>query len=146
MTKGEFMFKKAFLLGLSLTLAACSPRRDTLCTVQTMQQCEPSIYFAFDTTDMDRNGPQNLDWVAQKLKDQPNRIVYLTGHSDLDGEKNYNRALSLRRSKAIGNELVARGVDSKRIKLRAKGSTEPVTEDLMQQKLNRRVDITFGDI
>ena len=95
---------------------------------------------------MNRNAARNLDWVAEKVAKQGDRIVYVSGYADLDGEKDYNKALSLARAKKVKAELVARGVPSNQIKIRGMGQVDPQTLDLEQQNLNRRADITFGHV
>ena len=136
----------ALIVSLGLGVSACAPRHETLCLGDTVRSCEPSIYFAFNSTEMNRNAPRNLDWVAEKVKKYPDRTVYVSGHADLDGEKDYNKALSLARARKVKAELVSRGVPSDQIKIRGMGQTEPRTLDLEQQNLNRRADITFGHV
>ena len=136
----------AIALSLGLAVSACSPRHETLCSGNTIRSCEPSIYFAFNSTKMDRNAKQNLDWIAQKVQKYPDRTVYVTGYADLDGESRYNESLSLRRAETIRAELKTRGVPGSQIKIRGLGQKNPRTFDLERQELNRRADITFGHV
>ena len=136
----------AVALSLGLGVMACSPRHETLCLGNTIRSCEPSIYFACSSTKMDRNAARNLDWVAEKVKKYPDRTVYVTGYADLDGERAQGKALSLRRAETIRAELKTRGVPGSQIKIRGLGQANPRTQDLEQQQLNRRADITFGHV
>jgi len=136
----------ALALSLGLGVSACQPRHETLCSGNAIRSCEPSIYFAFNSTKMDRNASGNLDWIAEKVQKYPDRTVYVTGYADLDGESRYNESLSLRRAETIRAELKTRGVPGSQIKIRGLGQKNPRTLDLERQELNRRVDITFGHV
>ena len=135
--------KKLLLIGTILLAAGCSPRRDEVCPTSTLAMCEPAVYFEFDSDVLDPKNDANLDWVAKKLADWPNRVVILTGHSDLIGVEDYNMSLSGRRSIAIKKALMERGVAENRIRLEAKGMIDPLTTEEERQELNRRVDVTF---
>ena len=136
----------AIALSLGLAVSACSPRHETLCLGNTIRSCEPSIYFACNSTKMDRNAKQNLDWIAQKVQKYPDRTVYITGYADLDSESRNNKELSLRRAETIRAELKTRGVPGSQIKIRGLGQANPRTYDLEKQEINRRADITFGHV
>ena len=71
------MFQKILLVSVGLMLIACTQRRDTVCSGNVLSQCEPSIYFAFNSVDTNQTGMRNLDWVAEKLNKYPDRIVYV---------------------------------------------------------------------
>lgn len=133
-------------MSLGLAVSACSPRHETLCLGGHVRSCEPSIYFAHNSTRMNRNAPRNLNWIAEKVKRFPDRTVYVSGYADLDGEKEYNKALSLARAMVVKEELVARGIPADQIKIRGMGQVDPRTLDLEQQNLNRRADVTFGHV
>ena len=140
--------KKLLLIGTILIAAGCTPRRDEVCCKShTLSTCEPAVYFEYDSAKIDMNKTTNqinLDWVAKKLQDWPDRTVILTGHTDLKGREEYNAALSGRRAKSIQEQLILRGVDPNKIKIEARGMIDPLTEDADKQDLNRRVDITFA--
>ena len=136
--------RKIILLGLSLiAIVSCAPRRDDVCSGNSMKHCEPSVYFDFDSTRISHVRFSNLNWVIEKLKRWPDRVVVLKGNADLIGERKYNEKLSKNRALVIGKVLVDRGVDPKRIKIKALGSHYPITHERKLQHLNRRVDITF---
>ena len=137
--------KKIILLGISLAvMASCAPRRDETCSGSTQKLCEPSVYFAFDSAQINHVKFQNLDWAVEKINRWPDRIVILTGNTDLTGERNYNDTLAKKRAVAVGNELVRRGADPKKIRIKAMGGRNPITHEENLQHLNRRVDITFA--
>ena len=138
------MNKKILSMGLILLVAACSPRHDEWCTGHTLKHCEPAVYFAFDSDKLDAQNTKKLTWVVDKMKRWPDRTVIVSGNTDLKGNVEYNRALSLRRANAVKSYLVGQGIAADRIKTQALGQENPLTTDLKNQNMNRRVDITFG--
>ena len=138
------MNKKILLLSIALMTAACAPRHDEGCMGHTLKHCEPAVYFALNSDQLDAKSTQTLGWVVDKMKRWPDRTVLISGNTDLQGDAAYNQALSLRRAEAVKSYLVKKGVAANRIKTRALGKQEPLTQDTKQQNMNRRVDITFG--
>ena len=140
------LVKKLLLIGTILLAVGCSPRRDKSCPSSTFAMCEPVVYFEYDSAKLDKNNSDNIRWIAEKLKRQPDRLVVLTGYTDLKGRENYNLTLSGRRAIAIQEELILRGVNPNQIKIEAKGMSNPLTTEEERQNLNRRVDVTFEHI
>ena len=72
--------------------------------------------------------------------------VSITGHTDASGSEEWNRTLSLERARAVGDWLVARGVEEERIVLAGAGSAQPVADNGTRygRSLNRRIDIAFA--
>jgi len=137
--------KKLLLLGTILIVAGCtSPRRDTSCPTSTLSLCEPSIYFEYDSSNIEEANIPNIDWIAMKLNDWPGKIATLTGYADVKGTEEYNLALSGRRAAAVQEQLIMRGVDPNQIKIEAKGMNYPLTRKENEQDRNRRVDVTFA--
>ena len=125
-------------------VAACSPRHDEWCTGHTLKHCEPAVYFALDSDKLDAQNTQKLTWVVDKMKRWPDRTAIVSGNTDLQGNAEYNQALSLRRANAVKSYLVKQGIAKDRIVTQAFGKTKPLTEEAKEQNMNRRVDITFG--
>jgi outer membrane protein OmpA-like peptidoglycan-associated protein len=69
--------------------------------------------------------------------------VEVTGHTDLLGSDRYNLNLSMRRAQAVADALIARGVAQARIKVSARGLSEPLSGELDEQAraADRRVHI-----
>ena len=126
-------------------VAACSSsRHDEWCTGHTLKHCEPAVYFAFNSDKLDSQGMQKLTWVADKMNRWSDRTAVVSGNADLRGNTEYNQALSLRRAEAVKSYLVEQGISADRIKTQAFGKQNPLTTEEGNQKMNRRVDITFG--
>jgi OOP family OmpA-OmpF porin len=86
---------------------------------------------------------EELDEVALMLKNNPNMVIQLEGHTDTRGNANANLTLSQERVDAVKAYLVSKGSSKRKIKTKAFGGTQPVTlEDTEEaHALNRRVEI-----
>ncbi|MDX1332738.1 MAG: OmpA family protein [Robiginitalea sp.] len=80
--------------------------------------------------------------VAEFLQETGDRIL-LTGHTDSDGEEDYNMELGMKRAEEYKAHLMALGVDESQIDVISKGESEPaVPNDSPENKQrNRRVTI-----
>ncbi|MBL7850572.1 MAG: OmpA family protein [Cyclobacteriaceae bacterium] len=84
-----------------------------------------------------------LNTVADMLHQNPNMVIQLEGHTDTRGDKSLNLKLSQERVESVRNYLVRRGVSKSRIKLKAYGGTQPLSNENTEEahKLNRRVEV-----
>lgn len=89
-----------------------------------------------------------LDRVAQSLRDYPNSLIDVYGHTDTVGTTSSNQRLSEERARAVANYLSARGVSSSRIRWQGYGETQLkiATNDGVNEPLNRRVEIKIVPI
>jgi outer membrane protein OmpA-like peptidoglycan-associated protein len=80
--------------------------------------------------------------VAEFLQETGDRIL-LTGHTDSDGEEDYNMELGMKRAEEYKAHLMELGVDASQIDVVSKGESEPaVPNDSPENKQrNRRVTI-----
>ena len=69
------------------------------------------ILFAFDSHALDSSGTMAADRVAAEAAGLPETRVVVIGHADRSGGAIYNMELSVRRARAVGKALIARGVE-----------------------------------
>lgn len=81
---------------------------------------------------------------AQFIKQNPNFILRLNGHTDNTGNKASNQRLSLERAKNVAKILVDFGVPESRIKSIGSASSTPLV-DAVNLKENRRVELSYED-
>lgn len=81
-----------------------------------------------------------LDTLAAWLASHPGEGVSVEGHADRRGSEAYNTNLSWVRARWVEGELVARGVDARRIHVEGFGSLRPVANDATGAR-SRRVEI-----
>ncbi len=89
-----------------------------------------------------------LDKVAQSLKDYPNSLVDVYGHTDSTGSDAFNQTLSENRSRTVMNYLITQGVPAARLRSQGFGETMPVaSNDTPEGRAkNRRVEIKIVPI
>ncbi|MGC3987115.1 MAG: OmpA family protein [Pseudorhodoferax sp.] len=88
-----------------------------------------------------------LDRLAQFMRDNPERMLAIEGHTDSTGSEALNLALSQRRAESVRAALVARGVDGGRITAKGLGKAVPVAgnDTAEGRQRNRRVEIVISD-
>lgn len=88
---------------------------------------------------------RTVERVVQALQQWPDQRVVLTGHADAEGHRAANRRLSRERAEALKRALVARGIATDRVVVRAQGERLPVgpNDSITGRAMNRRVDIAF---
>jgi OmpA-OmpF porin, OOP family len=82
-----------------------------------------------------------LDALSITLKDNPKLIIQLEGHTDILGDPKKNMQLSKDRVEAVKKYLVQKQISSNRIKTKAFGGTQPISNLNTPEahRLNRRV-------
>ncbi|MAX55150.1 MAG: peptidoglycan-associated lipoprotein [Alcanivoracaceae bacterium] len=103
------------------------------------------IYFAFDSNTVPAAAFETLRAHATYLKNNSNAKVRLEGHADERGTREYNVALSERRSQAVEKFLRVQGVSSSQIEVVSYGEEKPAASghSEMDWAKNRRVEINY---
>jgi outer membrane protein OmpA-like peptidoglycan-associated protein len=84
-----------------------------------------------------------LDEVAQMMKENSKMIIQLEGHTDNQGSSKANLKLSEDRVEAVKKYLVSKNIAKDRIKTKALGGSQPLSNEMTQEAraLNRRVEM-----
>jgi outer membrane protein OmpA-like peptidoglycan-associated protein len=84
-----------------------------------------------------------LDQVAQTLKQNPEVIAQVVGHTDSTGQPTYNQTLSVNRAQSVANFLAQHGVSPVRLSATGMGATQPIADNNTDagRAQNRRVEI-----
>jgi outer membrane protein OmpA-like peptidoglycan-associated protein len=85
-----------------------------------------------------------LDKMADILKENPQMVVEVGGHTDNVGDDQKNLVLSQNRANAVMNYSVKKGVKASQLKAVGYGETQPISENDTDEgrKKNRRVMFT----
>jgi OOP family OmpA-OmpF porin len=107
---------------------------------------EPNKYvvlFDFDKSNINAAGQAVINDVVAAAGKMGAVNISATGHADRSGSESYNMALSLRRSDAVREALIAGGVSPDAITVAGRGESEPAvpTPDGVKEQANRRVEI-----
>ena len=101
--------------------------------------------FAFDKFNLDAKAVAGLNKVITWLKDNPELMVQIDGHTDWEGSDEYNQKLSERRAKAVYDYFVEHGVKANRLAYKGYGESRPIAtnETAEGRQQNRRVELTI---
>lgn len=86
-----------------------------------------------------------IEKLAEFLEDNVERMVLIEGHTDNVGSATYNLDLSLRRSGAVQEALIQKGISSERLFVKGYGEAYPVAtnDESGGRQRNRRVEIVI---
>lgn len=102
------------------------------------------ILFDTDKADIRPESKPTLDEVAKLLRANPSLALVVTGHSDAQGDFDYNVGLSQRRAAAVVATLVkSHGISASRLTAFGAGMAAPVAsnDDEAGRSRNRRVEL-----
>ena len=105
------------------------------------QLAQYTIYFAYDSSTIGSSERSKLSAIADWLKQNSGKRLYLAGHADARGTPEYNRGLGERRAQATREYLVGLGVEANRLFTISYGSDKPAVDgtDEAAYAKNRRV-------
>ncbi len=104
------------------------------------------ILFDYNSSEIKERNKTVLDRVVQRIRELPEATVTIVGHSDIIGKEDYNVLLSLRRAKAVYNDVIESNVSSpERIVFRGDGPYYPPYDNSTAEgrSFNRTVIITI---
>lgn len=102
------------------------------------------IYFDFDSSTIKPESEPTLKTIAEMLMANPKLDIFIVGHTDMEGNLDYNMTLSRKRAEAVVQVLVQDySVESNRLQAQGAGPLCPVSTNKTEEgrKLNRRVEI-----
>ena len=98
-----------------------------------------TITFAFNSSQLTPEMTAILDRQANFIRQFPEVRFKVFGHTDLVGSQSYNKALGLRRAKAVVSYLVNKGVSRNRLEaVVSYGKTRPLIQTSGPEERNRR--------
>lgn len=101
------------------------------------------ITFAFDSATIEPSSEDELRRAIGTLEERPELRVEIAGHTDDQGQADYNLRLSRERAQAVADYFVAHGIDRSRLVVRGYGSEQPRQEgtDEASRARNRRIEL-----
>ena len=84
-----------------------------------------------------------IDSLVAGMKEYPDAILVIAGHTDSFGSEGYNYRLSLFRANMVKSFFLGKGIPSHQLKVKAFGSEKPVASNETEEgrAMNRRVEI-----
>ena len=90
-----------------------------------LAQVGNTVYFGFDSSELAGEAQAILDRQAAFLNANPTMVVIIEGHADERGTREYNLALGDRRAVAVRDYLLAKGLNSARVRTVSYGKERP---------------------
>ena len=90
-----------------------------------LAQVGNTVYFGFDSAELSGKAQATLDRQAAFLNVNPALVVIVEGHADERGTREYNLALGDRRATAVRDYMLAKGLNSARIRTVSYGKERP---------------------
>jgi len=107
-----------------------------------------NLYFDTDSAILKDNSTHELSQLANFLREHPDVIIELGGHTDTQGEEEYNLDLSERRAEAAKRYLtLTEQIREDRIKTKGYGSANPIASNETDEgrSKNRRTELKIID-
>jgi peptidoglycan-associated lipoprotein len=108
-------------------------------------QASRIVYFDFDSVQVKAESRPIVEAHANYLIASPGTLVYLEGHADERGTREYNVGLGDRRNNAVRQLMIAMGVSPQQIRTISYGEERPAAagRDDFSYAQNRRVEIAY---
>jgi OOP family OmpA-OmpF porin len=107
-----------------------------------------ALYINFDTgkSAIKPESRPIIEQIVQMLKSNPDLKISVEGHTDNVGNPKSNKTLSDERAKAVVKEIVAQGIDAKRLSAVGYGQDKPIADNNTEEgrAKNRRVELVKG--
>jgi OOP family OmpA-OmpF porin len=101
------------------------------------------VSFHYDSHELTSDSHSILDRVAGILRQHPELRLEVAGHTDTQGDPDYNLWLSEQRAITVRDYLVKQGVNTDTLTARGYGPHQPITDNTTRAGLarNRRVEL-----
>jgi outer membrane protein OmpA-like peptidoglycan-associated protein len=102
-----------------------------------------AILFDVDKTALKEDATTELADLARVLKDYPDTVLVVEGHTDSTGSAAHNKKLSEQRAQSVIDVLAADGVDRSRLTAKGWGEDKPIQSNATAdgRAQNRRVEV-----
>lgn len=104
-----------------------------------------NLNFKPDSAELLPGENERLDQIAQVLKEVPDQMFLVEGHSASVGYEKGEMKLSVERANSVANALIQRGIPREKFICKGSGGTKPIADNSTQEgkAKNRRVEITI---
>lgn len=101
-----------------------------------------NVFFDVGKAELRSESFADLDRLVSLLRDKPNAVIEISGHTDDVGKDSDNLDLSNRRAAAVRTYVIGKGIDEDRVSSKGFGETSPIASNKTDQgrQENRRVE------
>ena len=106
---------------------------------------DSGILFNFDSAELTPSARKNIESLASTLKKYEDTNILIEGHTDSQGNEQYNQKLSEQRAESVAKSLSQLGIRNIRMKEIGYGENQPVADNSTEQgrQQNRRVEVAI---
>ena len=107
------------------------------------QQLLRGVNFKSGKSEMTFESYQALEPILQQLKQYPEVVIEVRGHSDSVGNYSKNMVLSQQRAESVRQYLISKGIEPERIRAAGFGSSSPIADNRTAagRAQNRRIEV-----
>lgn len=104
-----------------------------------------NLNFKPDSAELLPGENERLDQIAQVLKEVPDQMFLVEGHTASVGYEKGEMKLSVERANSVANALIQRGIQREKFICKGSGGTKPIADNSTPEgkAKNRRVEITI---
>ncbi|MBL7918364.1 MAG: choice-of-anchor L domain-containing protein [Bacteroidia bacterium] len=105
-----------------------------------------NVLYAKNEKEIEKGYKTLLDNLSKEYKAHPAGKIIVTGHTDEEGDNEFNMGLSCERANIVAAYLKSKGIEESRVVVDCKGETLPAYDNKndLGKKLNRRVEVKIG--
>lgn len=107
-----------------------------------------NILFKFNSADLDEKATKELDLATEFILENPEVTIEIAGHTDSQGDDDYNLELSRSRASAVYQYFLRKGVSKENLVFKGYGESQPIIVDsgTAKDSLNRRIELVIRSI
>ena len=109
----------------SSSSSATSAAKTEKTPAEKLAQVGDTVNFDFDSSELTVSARSTLNRQAAFLSLNPDLMIVIEGHADERGTREYNLALGERRATAVRDYLIAKGINSERVRTVSYGKERP---------------------
>ena len=104
-----------------------------------------NIFFEVNKSELKNSSIIELEKVLKLLEITPTLKIEISGHTDNDGDDDFNMELSNNRAKSVVNWLIENGIKESRLSFKGYGETMPIVKNNTpgNKAKNRRTELTI---
>lgn len=112
-------------------------------TIYKKQYTLDNVYFDIGKASVKSESFPALDNLFNALKDNPNMVIEIAGHTDNVGTAQNNLQLSFSRANSVRSYLVSKGIQPSRISAKGYGQSQPIASNDTEagKAKNRRTEV-----
>ena len=123
-------------------------KTQTPLVTKAIEQETRTVYFKYNSSEIiiTKELEKYVEQLKLYLKQNTNKQVVVTGHTDSLGDRQQNVELALKRANFVKQFLIKKGITAKQINTNSEGPNKPIASNKTAagREQNRRVEITFN--